>query len=343
MGPVNGGAGDGPNPIDEEFEFHLSACAAELERTGLSPGEARAEAERRFGRPDVHHRACRREAPEERMGRVMRWTLAATIVVLAGATVTLGTVAWRQSRELADLSRKEAAASPAMLRESAPPPLENWATYEDGTGRVNRFTLVPEQLPTANGVTRSFGAGRDGKPYRITVIPTNPRPRRLDAWKLAGRNVILVDGLEAITYVRDPMTPAGMCDFQLMSGDRIEVSQDQLASVRKTVAPRLSAYSINGDVRHAGRFSGDQELDLRKLMVLAGGYSGPEGTRVEVRIVPHARIAERVRQWKLAGGRVIDWISGPALVHRGDLRQNTFWEHAPAIEPDDQVTVARAD
>jgi hypothetical protein len=327
MGDVNGTPGAGPDPIDEEFEFHLAACAAELERRGLSPGEARAEAERRFGHQGVHQRACRREAPEERMGRVLQVAMVATIVALAGTTATLGFVAWRQSRELVELARKDAAAPATLVAVPAVDPVAGWASVEDGSGRIHRFVLQTDAYLTANGLVRGYGAGQDGKPFRITVVPTTPRAGRLTPWKLSGKAVVLVDGLEAVTYVRDPRAPRSECDFPVMSGDRIIVSPERAGPGVRPTAMQLPTYTIAGEVRNPAQFNGEVDVDLAQLVTLAGGYTGPAGSTVEVRIVPRVRAAERARQWAQGGGQVVESPTGPTIIHRGDLRQNAFWQN----------------
>ena len=45
--------------IDEEVRFHLDMRAEELVRAGMTPEEARREAERRFGRASLHREASR--------------------------------------------------------------------------------------------------------------------------------------------------------------------------------------------------------------------------------------------------------------------------------------------
>lgn len=53
------GAGSLRRDVDEEFAFHLDMTVRELVASGVSPGEARREAERRFGDATRHRLACR--------------------------------------------------------------------------------------------------------------------------------------------------------------------------------------------------------------------------------------------------------------------------------------------
>ncbi|MDA0329691.1 MAG: ABC transporter permease [Gemmatimonadetes bacterium] len=61
--------------VDEELRFHLEECAAKYERAGMSPAEARAEAERRFGdiervRSDVEAMMTRRQKAMQQSDRI---------------------------------------------------------------------------------------------------------------------------------------------------------------------------------------------------------------------------------------------------------------------------------
>jgi predicted permease len=57
--------------VREELRFHLEMCAADLERTGLTPERARAEALRRFGDPEAVAEECR-TVEGDRQARVRR-------------------------------------------------------------------------------------------------------------------------------------------------------------------------------------------------------------------------------------------------------------------------------
>ena len=57
--------------VSEELEFHLAMRAAELERSGLSPGDAQREARRRFGNVDAARRELARSG--QRGERQARW------------------------------------------------------------------------------------------------------------------------------------------------------------------------------------------------------------------------------------------------------------------------------
>jgi hypothetical protein len=351
MGGLNESAGGSPDPIDDEFKFHVAACAAELERAGRSPEDARSEAERRFGPSAVHHRACRREAPEERMERVMRWTLATIAVVLAVATATLGTVAWKQSRQLVELGREPAAETIADAATRLPPGT-GWVSIE-GDGLPPRcigIDLGESGLifRGANRIVYDSGASTDVVPFRITVVPRKPSVDRLKEWRDAGKAVVQVDGLEAVTYVRDPRTWSGP-DFPLMSGDRIIVSHeaDGIADsvgakpVDACVAAPAIPYWLDGDVPRPGVYEGGPKMGLMQLVTIAGGYTGPAGSRVEIRVRPREQRIERAQAWLQAGGRVDDADGIPTLVHQGPTAA-TCWNGAPAIVPGDVVTVRAA-
>jgi hypothetical protein len=57
---------------DEEIQLHLALRVAQLEREGLSPGAARAEAERRFGPPEAAREQVRASAAGR--DRRLRWS-----------------------------------------------------------------------------------------------------------------------------------------------------------------------------------------------------------------------------------------------------------------------------
>lgn len=106
--------------IRDELEGHLALAAAELERQGLSPQDARAEAEKRFG--DLAAVVAEVERVHLMQRLVLHWPM---LAALALAVLSLGVVLWqqhvmkRQSESLvARLESRLVAATAA-----APPPL----------------------------------------------------------------------------------------------------------------------------------------------------------------------------------------------------------------------------
>lgn len=105
----NDSALDAASEIREELALHVVQCAAELERSGMHPDEAVAEAHRRFGNFDSYVEACRREAPEEQMRR--------KFLIVAGTTVALliGVAAWIVASLVPEVARPAAMSLDAHL------------------------------------------------------------------------------------------------------------------------------------------------------------------------------------------------------------------------------------
>lgn len=88
-----GAASDAPetdDPIALEIQAHIDAVAAELQESGLSPADARAQALRRFGDVVGVHARCERESPQWRARRRRFWAVAGLNMALAGTVGLLG-------------------------------------------------------------------------------------------------------------------------------------------------------------------------------------------------------------------------------------------------------------
>lgn len=101
--------------IDDEFDHHLAASAAELERSGLGADAARVEAARRFGSRAHHRRRCLTQSTEVRMIQKARMKRLVTIGlgVLCVAFAFAAGAAWSQA---ASLRREVEAARDAERR-----------------------------------------------------------------------------------------------------------------------------------------------------------------------------------------------------------------------------------
>ncbi len=76
--------------VDDELEFHLAMLRDELRGEGLSEGEARVEAERRFGDVDRYRKLCAEVALKERR-MLARINLVLLVIVMVG----VGVLSWR--------------------------------------------------------------------------------------------------------------------------------------------------------------------------------------------------------------------------------------------------------
>lgn len=281
------------------------------------------------------------------MERIMRWARAATFVVLLGATCALGFVVWRQALQLQELRGVPASPRAASASTDGSPRAGGWVSIEGHGMEPRCIGLEAGELATANLIALGAGAGRDGATYRITVVPRTPRPDRLVPWRNGGRDVVEVDGREAITYLRDPRTWSADFDFALMSGDRIIVAPEPEtanaiagATDRDLLTPdNWPPILIDGAVRREGVYEGRANLRLAQLLTLAGGYTGASGSLVEVRIQPRRHRLERAQQWLRGGGQVEDTNGRPVLVCRGDPSDLAYWQQAPSIEPGDEIRV----
>lgn len=103
---ASGAQASNRDAIADEFELHVQQCAEQLQREGLSPAQARAEAERRFGDMARHHEQCRREAPEERVNAKVRWMMFAGLGVQAVAITALVLLVARQGRTIDEFQQR---------------------------------------------------------------------------------------------------------------------------------------------------------------------------------------------------------------------------------------------
>ena len=174
--------------VDAELQFHLQACASELEANGWQPEAARAEAARRFGDLDYTRRYCRtQDAGGERRARLAIWVeelaydtrhalrqlrAAPTFAAVALLTLALGIGAntaifsvvygvllrplpYAQSEQLVRVFESKEGSRSTV----SPPNFLDWreqstsftdlAAISDGTLTLTRTGADPQRLPTA--------------------------------------------------------------------------------------------------------------------------------------------------------------------------------------------------
>jgi len=179
----DGPAGDGgrdrfERDLRDELAFHLERSASELERDGMSPEEAAAEARARFGDPAMVRRAVRRaaEAP-------LRWRLRALTGALAAALAALGglgalTVTWeRAGREREATLARDNRALGEMI-DAAPVtgtlPLAQSVRFVTVRGAVMRpavWTLTRSQALTLRQIVAKSGGLAPGAAgaFEVTI------------------------------------------------------------------------------------------------------------------------------------------------------------------------------
>ena len=172
---ASGAQASNRDAIADEFEVHVQQCAEQLQREGLTPAHARAEAERRFGDATRHHEQCRREAPEERMNAKARLMLRLAVLAQGVAIAVLVTLVWRQDLSIADFrrevdvlkaqSRVQAIDSPSAqavqrgARQSYEGPDAVWLPYN-----LPKQARAPQTPPWR----RPAGVGPRSAPLRLT-------------------------------------------------------------------------------------------------------------------------------------------------------------------------------
>jgi hypothetical protein len=198
------GAGD---VITDEFTFHIEECARRLEREGLAPDAARAEAESRFGDPTTHYTQCRRQSTEARMNRVTKWVLAGTLVALVAAVCVLIFQVQRQDSLLRTMNDRMEVANGEIRRLSTSSQEnkslsafhEPGVVYVDGIIKrpgvyaLSNFELTLSRCVTAAGST-------DSKRIVVHLIPGSDAELRINEWRSAGQRV--VDSKTEKTYLK---------------------------------------------------------------------------------------------------------------------------------------------
>ncbi len=199
-----------PDAIADEFELHVQHCAEALQREGLTPAAARAEAERRFGDTALHLEACRREAPEQRMNVRTRKILFTAAGLQVAAIAVLVTLLWRQGHSIDDFKREvdalraqtrvqaiDSAAAQAVQRaiavtpgteEPAPVHLEGAVPRPGSYNLPEGGALKVDRLVRAAGLTDAQVC--------VRVLPSRGGDALVQRWKSGGL-AVRMDGPDA--------------------------------------------------------------------------------------------------------------------------------------------------
>lgn len=215
--------------IREEFEFHVAACAAELERTGWSADAARGEALRRFGRFERYERACRREAPEETMGTKTTVALTVGLVALAGSIVFLARAVTRQGEVVAALEARIAANAARDVDAHLPAAASNSEAEAQQIVYIDGAVARPGvyELPRGGVLTTSrllIAAGVQPIDLRVLVMPALDSPTRLAQWKQSGGAVDTRDGQPCMVVERTAREGVMVNDLVLRAGDKLWIA-----------------------------------------------------------------------------------------------------------------------
>ena len=207
---ASGAQASNRDAIADEFELHVQQCAEQLLREGLTPAQARAEAERRFGDMNRHHEQCRREAPEERMNAKARLMLRLAVVAQGVAIAVLVTLVWRQDHSIADFRREvdvlKAQSRVQAIDSPSAQAVQRAAFVAPGTEdqpTVNLEGAVPRSgvynLPEGGSlkVDRLVrAAGLRDEQVSVRVLPSRGGDAAVQRWKAEGL-AVRVDGPDA--------------------------------------------------------------------------------------------------------------------------------------------------
>jgi len=177
--------------VDEEFEHHINASAADLVRQGADPVAARAQAERRFGARDRLHQCCVEEQLENPMKRTREIVLLVAVAVLAVVAVD----GWRRSVQ----SQRLLGESRALLEEVV------------GRARSGERSDGTDDGDPSPGATATLGVIYvDGAVARPGVYQL-PEGGRLTASRLiaAAGGAAPHDSIESCRVTRFETTPSG--------------------------------------------------------------------------------------------------------------------------------------
>ena len=196
--------------IADEFELHVQQCAEQLQKDGLSPAAARAEAERRFGDMTRHHEQCRREAPEERMNAKARLILRTAVIAQTAAIAVLVTLVWRQDHSISDFRHEvdvlkaqtrvqaiDSQAAQAVQRAIAVTPgTEELAPVhlEGAVPRPGAYNLPESGSLKLDRLVRA--AGLRDEQVSVRVLPSRGGDAVVQRWKAEGL-AVRVDGPDA--------------------------------------------------------------------------------------------------------------------------------------------------